>query len=74
VTLEGGTPRTLSVLARALTRAGRTAEARETAKQALALQPDHPQALAVLAGLPSTGEPGGWTARMRAAWRAWRGR
>jgi tetratricopeptide (TPR) repeat protein len=69
--LEGENPRTLSVLARALAAAGRSTDARDTARKALMLQPDN-AAMRALFEQP-TQAPRSWTARLKGAWRGFTG-
>jgi predicted Zn-dependent protease len=72
IALEGDGARSLSVLARALAAAGRTREAREAARRALAIQPDTGDAKAIIAELGSGASRPGLGLRLRAAWQRWR--
>jgi predicted Zn-dependent protease len=74
IALEGESPRSLSVLARALVADGRPDEARTIAQRLLAAQPDSEQARALVARLSAPRTRPSWSARLRAPWRAWKGR
>lgn len=67
VSLEGESPRALSVMARALAAAGRPAEARDAAARALAMQPDNAEARALLTRLREPPATASWTTRLRSA-------
>ena len=71
VALEGESPRTLSVLARALAGAGKGAEARAAVSRALAMQPDDEELRALAGRLREHEGPVGWGARIRRAWELW---
>jgi len=74
VALEGESPRTLGDLARALVAKGRLAEARAAANRALAMQPEDEDLRALAARIHQAGEGAGLKARVRDAWRKWKGR
>jgi tetratricopeptide (TPR) repeat protein len=72
IALEGETPLSLSMLARAMGAAGNAHEARQTAARALALQP-HAEELRALVGELNQNKvtSGNWRSRLRAMWK-WR--
>jgi tetratricopeptide (TPR) repeat protein len=65
LSLEGESPRALTVLARSLVAAGRHDEARDAAARALALQPDAEEAKALVERLRAAPADKGWLARLR---------
>jgi tetratricopeptide (TPR) repeat protein len=74
VALEGESPRTLSVLARALVEVGSADEALAAASRALAMRPDDEEARSLVARLGRREGEVGWGTRVRDAWKRWRGR
>ncbi len=71
VALEGSSPRALGLLARALGQVGRTAEAMDAARAALAIEPEDVQTRALLSRLGRKEDAPGWmdwAKRKIAAW------
>ncbi len=70
VTLEGPTPKSLGLLARAQAAAGRDAEAVETARRALSMQPEDQDVVALLRRLRRRREAT-WSHRLARLWKRW---
>jgi tetratricopeptide (TPR) repeat protein len=71
VALEGSSSRALGLLARALGRVGRTAEAMDAARAALAIEPEDVQTRALLARLGRREDAPGWMDRAKRKIAAW---
>jgi tetratricopeptide (TPR) repeat protein len=67
ISLEGASPRALTILSKALVAAGRRPAALEAAKRALAIQPEDEDVRALVASLrQAEPEPAAWRAKLRA--------
>ncbi len=69
--LEGETPRTAQLVARAHEAAGRSAQAQQAASRAAALDPSDSGSRALVERLRRPSQPPGLVDRVGAAWRAW---
>ncbi len=72
--LEGESARVLHALGRTLAAAGRLEDARALAQRATVAYPDDAATRALAATLRDAPRPPGWTKRLSAWWRRWRGR
>jgi len=72
VALEGESPRTLSVLARALSAMGKTQEARAAANRGLLMQPEDEDLRALAVRLRRGEGEDGWGTKLRGVWKRWR--